>query len=150
MIYYMCIYISRLFHNECFIYLVPDYFERRNLYVFFWISSPPDVLADDAAGSLWTFSSDCSFWRQCPEEPFCCKIGFAAEDNDKSYKNQHQMPENTMKCQCPVRMENAGGVDKGGNSSHHIEIKQKGTENSVPFFIMHQNQQWTQIQRKTA
>ena len=74
---------------------------------------------------------------QCPKEAFGCKIGFATENNDESDKNQHQMPKDAMQCQRPVRMKNTGGVDKGGNSSHHIEIKQKGTENSVPFFVMY-------------
>ena len=49
-----------------------------------------------------------------------------------------------------LMVENAGGVDKGGNSYHQLEIKQKGTENSVSCFIMYQNQQWTQIQRRTS
>ena len=40
-------------------------------------------------------------------------------------KNQHQMPKDAMQCQRPVRMKNTGGVDKGGNSPHHIEIKKK-------------------------
>ena len=60
------------------------------------------------------------------------------------------MPKDAMQCQRPVRMKNTGGVDKGGNSPHHIEIKQKGTENSVPFFVMYHDQQGTQIHGETA
>lgn len=88
--------------------------------------------------------------RQCLKEASGCKIGFVAENNDESDKNQHQMPKDAMQCQHPVRMKNTGGVDKGGNSPHHIEIKQKGTENSVPFFVMYHDQQGTQIHGETA
>lgn len=88
--------------------------------------------------------------RQCPKETSGCKIGFVTENNDESDKNQHQMPKDAMQCQHPVRMKNTGGVDKGGNSPHHIEIKQKGTENSVPFFVMYHDQQGTQIHGETA
>lgn len=43
---------------------VPNYPERRNLYVFFGISSSLDSLANDAAGSLRAFSFACSLWRK--------------------------------------------------------------------------------------
>ena len=82
---------------------------------------------------------------QCPKEASGCKIGFVTENNDESDKNQHQMPKDAMQCQHPIRMKNTGGVDKGGNSPHHIEIKQKGTEKSVPFCVMYHDQQGTQI-----
>lgn len=43
---------------------VPNYPERRNLYVFFGMSSPTDSLADDTAGSLRAFSFARSLWRK--------------------------------------------------------------------------------------
>lgn len=43
---------------------VPNYPERRNLYVFFGMSSPTDSLANDAAGSLRAFSFARSLWRK--------------------------------------------------------------------------------------
>lgn len=45
---------------------VPNYPERRNLYVFFGISSSTDSLANDAAGSLRAFSFARSlWWKRC-------------------------------------------------------------------------------------
>ena len=53
------------FANEALFIEVPNYPERRNLYVFFGMSSPTDSLADDTAGSLRAFSFARSLWRKC-------------------------------------------------------------------------------------
>ena len=60
------------------------------------------------------------------------------------------MPDDAVECQRPVRVEDTGRVDKGGDGAHHIEVKQKGTESSVPFFVMYQDEQRTQIHRQAA
>ena len=104
---------------------------------------------ENAVEDLGAQAEEGEEWQRLTKA-FSCQVRFLTEDNDKSDKDQHQMPDDAVKCQRPVRMEDTGRVDKGSDSAHHIEIKQKGTEHPVPFFVMYQDEQRTQIHRQTA
>lgn len=67
---------------------VPNYPERRNLYVFFGISSPTDSLADDTAGSLRAFSFARSLWRKRCGYLGC--MAFLPKDHPNTNTRIHQ------------------------------------------------------------
>lgn len=78
------------------------------------------------------------------------RVCLIIKQDEKADENKNQMPDHTMKGQCPVAMENAGRIDKGCNSSHCIEIQQKGAEYPALSGIMYQWEQWTEIHGQAA
>lgn len=80
-----------------------------------------DAGGDEAAGKVQ---------RQAPGKARLAKVGEAAAGTVDAEKNQQKVPEESMKSECPVGIEEAFGEGQGHKASKKPEILEKGGQNT--------------------